>query len=282
MTTSPEGAARDISAEGEPRGEVPDPRPHTVRQALRIALVALWVVWAGCAWWSAPRPAEVNQLLKDAAAGRITSVQRFETWSNPGPPGWAVPRRPSYSTQGSHIAWSTTSGQVRYTGPSVSMGDFELHDVPKGDLGQDDLLAVLQREAAKSVTDPDRVAYLDQGPFTRVAGITGGVLAAVTLAMVVLGPAPRRGTRWYWFWLWMGPFGLGVLLWLRREHPWAPQVPDPLPDPRNSPASAGTGRREDDRDRGFTGFALMFVVGAVAAMVTWGARSLLGPGIIPG
>ncbi|MFY1622005.1 hypothetical protein ACN261_21590 [Micromonospora sp. WMMD723] len=47
-----------------------------------------------------------------------------------------------------------------------------------------------------------------------VLGGTGVLLAAVALVVVVTGPTPVLGTRWYWFWLiFLGPYGLGLLLW---------------------------------------------------------------------
>jgi hypothetical protein len=73
-------------------------------------------------------------------------------------------------------------------------------------------------------------SFLDQGPYATAAGITSPLLATVCLLVIIFGPAPRLGTRWYWFWAALMPWGLGVLLWLAREHPWSARagaVPGP-------------------------------------------------------
>ena len=38
----------------------------------------------------------------------------------------------------------------------------------------------------------------------------GSVLLLATLLVVILGPRPRRGTRWFWFWLLGGPLSVMV------------------------------------------------------------------------
>ena len=50
----------------------------------------------------------------------------------------------------------------------------------------------------------------------------GAALAVLILAVLVAGPAPVRGTRWFWFWLiYAGPYGLGMVFWLLRDRPWS-------------------------------------------------------------
>ena len=46
----------------------------------RWGLALLWLVWAGLAWWTAPRPVDPAQARADIAADRVTSVVRAETW----------------------------------------------------------------------------------------------------------------------------------------------------------------------------------------------------------
>ncbi|WP_151523227.1 hypothetical protein [Serinicoccus kebangsaanensis] len=58
---------------------------------------------------------------------------------------------------------------------------------------------------------PSTVAVHAQSPVVRAHGLLGLVLAGGTLALVLFGPAPRHGNRWFWFWLIGLPAGLGAL-----------------------------------------------------------------------
>jgi hypothetical protein len=92
----------------------------------------------------------------------------------------------------------------------------------------------------------------------------GGLLALITLAAIIGGPAPVRGTRFYWFWVALLPYGLGVLFWLITERPWSSR-PGPA-KPTN----------------GLTGFATLFLGSWALHALTVGLRVLLGPSVIPG
>ena len=97
-----------------------------------------------------------------------------------------------------------------------------------------------------------------------VALVAGSLLALVTLAIIILGPAPVRGTRFYWFWVALLPYGLGVLFWLGTERPWSSR-PGPA-KPTN----------------GLTGFATLFLGSWALFALTIVLRELFGPSVIPG
>ena len=51
----------------------------------------------------------------------------------------------------------------------------------------------------------------------------GVLLTLASLVVVILGPRPRRGTRWFWFWLLGGPWSVGIAD-LRRGRAGAPAL----------------------------------------------------------
>ncbi|MEU4564159.1 hypothetical protein AB0F72_37750 [Actinoplanes sp. NPDC023936] len=86
------------------------------------------------------------------------------------------------------------------------------------------------------------------------------VLALGTLLVVIAGPAPVRGTRWYWFWLTLvTSYGLGMLLWLFRDRPWVSVTEEP-----------------GDRDRGLIGLGAALLANIAIAIVLFGVGRLLG------
>ncbi|MBQ0901254.1 hypothetical protein [Micromonospora sp. U21] len=97
-----------------------------------------------------------------------------------------------------------------------------------------------------SLLDTGRRLHGDVRPDSRYLPV---IIGLVCLTIVVAGPAPVIGTRWYWFWLTAGvPFGLGVLAWLAIERPWSRRI--------GSPSEPGV----DKRYRGLTG--LLIAIGA--------------------
>ena len=45
----------------------------------------------------------------------------------------------------------------------------------------------------------------------------GFLLLVITMLVVILGPRPRRGTRWFWFWVVGGPLAVGVPIFAVAE-----------------------------------------------------------------
>ena len=85
----------------------------------------------------------------------------------------------------------------------------------------------------------------------------GALLLFVSLVVVILGPRPRRGTRWFWFWLVGGPVSVGIAVFAVAE----------LLRPRYEPEGTVHPRGVAGRWSGLAGFALGVVLSWRAAAV---------------
>ena len=45
----------------------------------------------------------------------------------------------------------------------------------------------------------------------------GALLLLLSTLVVIVGPRPRRGTRWFWFWVVGGPLSVGVPIFAVAE-----------------------------------------------------------------
>jgi hypothetical protein len=127
----------------------------------------------------------------------------------------------------------------------VAHPDWRLHfttfDLP---LDAVDQAGTPQSETHRMIED-----YLAGHQDTTLGGTRPALLTYLSLALVLVGlgvllagPAPVTGSRWYWFWLGGVPFGLGLLYWLARERPWADPTPPPLDHRTGRPRSAISAR----------------------------------------
>ncbi|GIF65965.1 hypothetical protein Ais01nite_40000 [Asanoa ishikariensis] len=258
--------------------------PSRVFPVLRLALVGLWVVWAAAAWWVAPRAATFERAEADAAADRVVSYQWADSFGDAnGSLLWftAVPFTYSGDAAPQVFIWRTGFGRVHYA--QVPAGDprsgYSLDGVPT-EPGQ---LQPIQPGSDFSVVSPptrsDDLARLlptdRQGnPVPYFPPVLATILALLCLAILIQGPAPKLGTRWFWFFLGGLPFGLGMLLWLRVERPWAEPV-SPAPDKKTG---------QPKRYSGLTGLGLMFLTGIVISILVALLRSLpewLVPSALP-
>ncbi|GAA1872675.1 hypothetical protein GCM10009687_45640 [Asanoa iriomotensis] len=235
-------------------------RPQVV-PATRVALALLWLVWAVAAWWTAPRAATLDEARADAAAGRIVAHQWADSF---GETLWFGRLRFSLDADGVDpvLVWRTGFGRVHYT----LIPDVVTEPGPRGDVvvepnPADDLRAAMP--------DSQRGTVL---PY--FAPVLAVVITLICLAILIQGPAPKLGTRWFWFFLGGLPFGLGVLLWLRAERPWA-EPEDPAPDRKTGQPS---------RYGGLTGLGLMILGGIVISLLVALRRGLpewLVPSALP-
>jgi hypothetical protein len=212
---------------------------------VRIVLVVLWLLAAAMVWWTAPRESSYARASADVVAQRVTAYQWGDSWEYAdGPRPWfSAADLSSSGTLGPIFAWRTGDGRVHW----VDSGDFEEVQTTGtvSDAAYSGPGAVGLAQSLRAAGLEDRVDVI-RAPGWLVSGI-GVVLGLVFLGILVAGPAPVLGTRWYWWWLvCLTPYGLGLLFWLVREHPW-------------SSAPAGLG----DRDRGFLGL----LTGIVAALL---------------
>jgi hypothetical protein len=114
--------------------------------------------------------------------------------------------------------------------------------------------------AAVEAADPS-VPISDDRMWTEtvrdVSNVLGLAVFGVLLVCLVVGPQPRRLTKWGTFWVLLAPAGLGAVWLLAREAPWdrnLQQLPEPPPRWRGD---IGGGIR---RHGGWTGFALLLIV----------------------
>ncbi|MEV4618840.1 hypothetical protein AB0J74_09070 [Asanoa sp. NPDC049573] len=224
---------------------------------LRLVLVGLWVVWAAAAWWTAPRAATIEQARADAAADRIVAHRWADSFGDAdGTALWFTALRFTSGDQPIRqvLIWRTGFGRVHHAQVEVPIAG-----VPSE--AEQQLRELLPQDGGG-----DPVPYL--------APLLATVLALLCLAILIQGPAPGLGTRWFWFFLGGLPFGLGVLLWLRAERPWAEPAP-PAPDRKTG---------QPKRYGGLTGLGLMILGGIVLSILVALLRALpewLVPSALP-
>ncbi|WP_436532577.1 hypothetical protein [Actinoplanes sp. HUAS TT8] len=168
---------------------------------VRWALVALWLVAAGAAWWGAPRETGYDRAIADITAHRVSAYELGSQWRDQSPDRWfAIPTLDD-SGQDTIFAWRTPDGRTHWTDVSA---------VP-------DFQGRLESYHSANVLNLS----------TLINGI-GLLFTLVFLAVLWAGPTPVTATRWYWWWLFaLIPFGLGLLYWTFREVPWTrPEIPE--------------------------------------------------------
>jgi hypothetical protein len=238
---------------------------------LRIALVALWVVWAALSWWAAPRQADVAEARADLSAGRVMSYQWADSWDADAIDGWNSPERPrlrSSGTQGPMFVWRTPDWRIHYAMTGVDSTEFTLDDsVDATRFSDPEAASVDQAVHAAGL----RTGAVDDGPVWPILLAITIVMALTFLGVLINGPAPVTGTRWCWFWLVSGaPLGLGLLYWLARERPWSATVV----------ARRGTSG-VDGRRRWYVGFIGGILASLAVSLLVYLLHDLLGDTLVP-
>ncbi|MEV4639495.1 hypothetical protein AB0J80_19290 [Actinoplanes sp. NPDC049548] len=235
---------------------------------LRLALVLVWLVAATVTWWTTPRQQDYAQAQADLTAGRVTAYQWGDHWDVDRSRRWfGSATLESSGTLGPLFAWRTADGRVHWTDTS----DFEeVHETGAvsatdyagpGAVGLAQTIRAAGREGSNRDVD-------SPGPLLVAAG---ALLGLVFLGVVIAGPAPRLGTRWYWFWLVStAPFGLGLLFWLFRDHPWT----------RSARPADPPGDR-DRRDRGVLGLCIGMLASLVISILLFFLHGSLGDRWVP-
>ena len=83
-------------------------------------------------------------------------------------------------------------------------------------LSSDTPAALVETFRAAGVPEAEASRFYRGLPSDRVAN-AGAVLLFVGFVVVVLGPRPRRGTRWFWFWIVGGPLSVGLPIFAVAE-----------------------------------------------------------------
>jgi hypothetical protein len=202
---------------------------------LRVVVrVVAWLLLAGWAstvaltFWTLPRESTPQQLRADIAAGRVAHyAQVYGLVHQPGP--WHVTTTDfSASSAAPGIAWSLHDGRRRWasiTGVPVDLGSPAPQNLtplnPDGTAGP----PVVQPATAPFIAALDRSGATRGLPSDELLQVAVTVITVMSLVMLLAGPPPQRGTKWFWFWLWQTPLGLGFAGWLVLEHVWPPRQP---------------------------------------------------------
>ncbi|WBB49810.1 hypothetical protein O3597_04835 [Verrucosispora sp. WMMA2044] len=246
--------------------DVPADRRRHWWTVLRLGVVALWLVAAGTAWWTAPRQQSYDQAEADLAAGRVVAHQWGDRWdADRRTPWFGTADLESSGRLGPLFAWRTPDGRVWWT-----------------DTTYFDQVTIIGTVHEMSYDGPGAVAFAEQlqaaglaagrsgvlQPIGQVVAGTGFAAAVVVIGVLLAGPAPVLGTRWFWFWLiCLVPFGLGILWWLARERPWAHADSPP------------TGPRQ--HRHGALGFAIGLLAALLNSMLLLALGQLLGDWWVP-
>ncbi|NLU77375.1 hypothetical protein HCA58_03005 [Micromonospora sp. HNM0581] len=233
--------------------------------ALRLGIVALWLFGAGIAWWTAPRQHDYEAATTDLASGRVVAYQWGDRWdANQRRPWFGTSDLESSGALGPFFAWRTPDGRIRWT-DTTNFDQVTLTGaIDRSAYAGPGAVGLAQQVQAAGLEGRSGVLQ----PLGQVVGGTGLAAAAITFGVLLAGPAPVLGTRWFWFWLvCLVPFGLGILAWLAREHPWAPSA-----SPRTGPGG---------RDSGVLGVAVGVAATILGSILSLMLGQLLGDWWVP-
>lgn len=239
--------------------------------AARVLLVVAWLGWAGIAWWTAPRAATVDQTRSDVAAGRIDSFARASSVGRDGR-FWGDLTAIRTRHDGDLLAWRTDSGRVRFTAPDRDWPRDRQGADPSGSAAGSVIETLTGELRAAGV--PEHIGGVDGGRLADRGEQLASLLAGTGVLLVLLGPTPARGTRWFWFWVGMIPFGLGAVSWLALERPWSARATELR---WRQECGGGPARRS-----GWLGLAFLLLCGIGLGIAAGALRAVLGPEIIPG
>lgn len=267
-----DGASQIDSSEVQTAPAPSTRRPHRLlRRLLGLVVVGLWCTLILTAFAGGYRIVDHSTAVHDFENGQITSyavLQEDPTQrGGSGLGGWWAPD-PGWGDATPEQMTDGAPGLV-YTVPDSRPRVVVSDGLVPGSLGwsswsPEELQWV--REDLMGSEIPSGTVALQLGTAARVHGVLGMVLAGGMLTLVLAGPAPRHGTRWFWFWLIGLPAGLGVLAYAVWElGGWRDH---------RAPAPAL-------RSRGGYGVMTLllgsFLIGMVLSLLMW----LLGTTVIP-
>ncbi|WP_433830632.1 hypothetical protein ACQP2E_11365 [Actinoplanes sp. CA-015351] len=186
----------------------------------RILVVLLWIAGAALTWWTTPREVSYERALAAVSSGEVRDYEWGFSW-NDSSDRWFEPKTLSRKGNAAPwFVWRTSDQRVYWTDTSLAAVDQEsvvIDGAPHGG-GAAPIARQLVQQPQSDVLVPWS---------SWLQGISL-VLALTSLVVVISGPAPVRGTRWYWFWMVaLIPYGIGLAFWLFRDRPWASAEPDP-------------------------------------------------------
>ncbi len=248
-TTSPTGADTGPGLLDQLRSALDG---ATARRALGWVLVVAWAVWLVALWVVQPRLVPQEFLAGELAQGRPTSFSVVTVTQDRGAGPIAMDRLEVSSVSDEDRA-AALAGD--YSGPAVSIAYWvdapvaQLRVVDPNGLSSE-VPAALARDLAAAGVPEATPGRLWLNPPAQRTYTAGALLLLVSTIVVIFGPRPRRGTRWFWFWLVGGPLSVGVAIFAVAE----------LIRPRYEPAGTVHPRGVAGRWNGLTGFAAGIVL----------------------
>jgi hypothetical protein len=221
----------------------------------RVLVLLLWVAGAALTWWTAPREVSYDRALAAVSGGEVRAYQWGNNWEDGGSRWFEAPWMRSVGQSGPWFAWRDGDHRVYWTDTALAPVDqtfVDVNGVPHGG------------GAAPIARQLDPAGAGELIPWRGWVQGVSVFLALTFLIVVLVGPAPVLGTRWYWFWMVaLIPHALGLVFWALRDRPWTPAE------------NAG------DRDRGWFGAITAIVANFVIAIVLLGLSWALGDRWIP-
>lgn len=207
MTVMSQGEARGLGAAPV------DTKRWSAVFGVGLAIVLAWGCWFAISAYYAPVRESANSLEQavmsnDVAQWRLSSAPPDGLLASSGYGPGAAQAGPGV-VPGGVIVWLDRSGRPHWTEVSAITG------VRDGAHPADQLRSTAQvTHWLAGEAGAARPFSLAENRPPAIAGMLFGLLG---VGMIVFGPAPRRGTRWYWFWLAGVSFGLGLLNYAWRE-----------------------------------------------------------------
>lgn len=201
------------------------------------ALLLAWGTWFVLTTIVQPRMVDEQQLTSDLQAGAVTSW-RVVAVDDDGSRSWSESLRlnlPSTDASGDRDDTGDVPGStaIWYTTDALVAGSRIVEPAASPPV---EVLAARLREAGVPPSTGGPMLTPDRAPERpQLAGLLTGFLF---ISVLLLGPRPTRGTRWFWFWFGFASMGAGVVAYAVGEH----LRPRPDPDPP-------TGRALDVLDR---------------------------------
>lgn len=189
---------------------------HDLRRLAGAGLVALWVGFLAVLWVGQVRLVPMSTLEDDLSSGQVVGYREVVLeHDGDGASRWTGSHVVGYTTVDDAGRLmdvdSDTSVGGRFAvgywvdGPVATQRVVDPHQ--QGSADPEGAIARLQAAGvpAKAGFGSEFYARADR------AGQVASALGLVGFGLVVLGPRPSRGTRWFWFWLLWAPLALGVL-----------------------------------------------------------------------
>ncbi len=276
-------------------GQDVTPAAHSRLQGRPLQVLALVVVLVAVlsSIWGTPRQASEAAFGAALSSGDVRAVVRdlgapIGTEVHFGVGAWF--------TSGSHsstssIVWTSSDGRIYRThlgalttlpppsGPTAvdqepdlapGLDEFgNMIEAPKVDVGR----SIEATADASGVAVPDQMSL----GWSAHLGDPLGLLLLGAFFVLVMGPQPRRFTKWGQFWLLGLPAGAGLLWWVLRDAPFDPRmraVPEPAPRLHGA-IEGGIERRSGARGFAWAllgSLVLSAVVAGIVQATIWGDR----------